>query len=134
MLISLILFFGTVLQITMMKVVFAILLLFLSAGHGNQEGTTKPRKVGPPFFLIDTSDQLCLAGEEFKRCAIDTLFFVVGLPGEFRRTIVFSVEMQVFIDLYIVMLCFVSFQGAIKLRKDQSMEKLTTRKMALVLL
>jgi hypothetical protein len=69
-----------------MKVVGAILLLFLREGRGTQEGTTKPKKVGPPFFLIDTSDQLCLAGEEFKRCAIDTLFFVVGSPGEFRRT------------------------------------------------
>jgi len=35
-------------------------------------------KAGPPFFLIDTTDQLCLAGEEFKRCSIDTLWFVVA--------------------------------------------------------
>ena len=35
----------------------------------------------PSFFLIDTSDQLCLAGETFKRCSIDTLFYVVGSPG-----------------------------------------------------
>lgn len=35
----------------------------------------------PPFFLQDPSDSLCLAGDEFKRCSIDTLFFVVGQPG-----------------------------------------------------
>lgn len=38
----------------------------------------------PPFFLIDTTDQLCLAGEEFKRCSIDTLFYVVGSPGSYQ--------------------------------------------------
>ena len=54
-------------------------LLFLAAiAHAAEEDKKKP---GPPFFLIDTSDQLCLAGEEFKRCAIDTLFYVVGSPG-----------------------------------------------------
>lgn len=39
-------------------------------------------KAGPPFFLIDTTDQLCLAGEEFKRCSIDTLWFVVATEGK----------------------------------------------------
>lgn len=39
-------------------------------------------KAGPPFFLIDTSDQLCLAGEEFKRCSIDTLWYVQGTAGK----------------------------------------------------
>jgi len=29
----------------------------------------------PPFFLQDASDSMCLGGEEFKRCSIDTLFF-----------------------------------------------------------
>lgn len=42
-----------------------------------EDGKSSP----PPFFLIDTSDQLCLSGEEFKRCSIDTLFYVVGSPG-----------------------------------------------------
>lgn len=32
----------------------------------------------PPFFLQDPSDSLCLAGELFKRCSIDTLFYVQG--------------------------------------------------------
>ena len=39
-------------------------------------------KPGPPFFLIDTTDQLCLAGEEFKRCSINTLWYVQGTAGK----------------------------------------------------
>jgi hypothetical protein len=44
-----------------------------------------PDKEGgpPPFFLQDPADSLCLAGEEFKRCSIDTLFYVVGAPGTY---------------------------------------------------
>mmetsp|Transcript_12279 Transcript_12279/g.17873 ORF Transcript_12279/g.17873 Transcript_12279/m.17873 type:complete len:905 (+) Transcript_12279:111-2825(+) len=38
----------------------------------------------PPFFLQDPSDSLCLGGDEFKRCSIDTLFFVVGAPGKYQ--------------------------------------------------
>jgi hypothetical protein len=37
----------------------------------------------PPFFLQDPSDSLCLHGEEFKRCSIDTLFYIIGSPGMF---------------------------------------------------
>jgi hypothetical protein len=37
----------------------------------------------PPFFLQDPADSLCLAGESFKRCSIDTLFYVVGAPGTY---------------------------------------------------
>ena len=38
----------------------------------------------PPFFLQDPSDNLCLAGEQFKRCSIETLWYVVGSPGKKR--------------------------------------------------
>lgn len=38
----------------------------------------------PPFFLQDSVDSLCLAGEDFRRCSIDTLFFVVGSPGSYQ--------------------------------------------------
>ncbi|GKY92051.1 hypothetical protein MPSEU_000176600 [Mayamaea pseudoterrestris] len=38
----------------------------------------------PPFFIQDPTDSLCLAGDEFKRCSIDTLFYVLGEPGKFR--------------------------------------------------
>ena len=54
----------------------------LCVAWGAEEDSSKAKKPGPPFFLIDTSDQLCLAGEEFKRCSIDSLFFVVGSPGK----------------------------------------------------
>lgn len=37
----------------------------------------------PPFFLQDPADGLCLAGEEFKRCSVDTLFYVIGSPGSY---------------------------------------------------
>ena len=69
-----------------MKFVTALQLLLLCAtatlGAADDEASTKKAN-GPPFFLIDSSDQLCLGGEEFKRCSIDTLFFVVGSPGKF---------------------------------------------------
>ncbi|KAL7539128.1 hypothetical protein ACHAXR_009053 [Thalassiosira sp. AJA248-18] len=54
---------------------------------------TKPAAAGdgvakaqgpPPFFLQDSTDSLCLAGEDFRRCSIDTLFFVVGSPGSYQ--------------------------------------------------
>jgi hypothetical protein len=40
-------------------------------------------KAPPAFFVQDPTDSLCLAGEEFKRCSIDTLFYVLGEPGAF---------------------------------------------------
>lgn len=40
---------------------------------------------GPPaFFLQDPNDGLCLAGDKYKRCAIDTLWYVVGKPGAYQ--------------------------------------------------
>jgi serine/threonine-protein phosphatase 6 regulatory ankyrin repeat subunit B len=38
----------------------------------------------PPFFLQDPADSLCLHGEDFKRCSIETLFHVVGTPGKYQ--------------------------------------------------
>eukprot|EP00559_Dactyliosolen_fragilissimus_P007848 CAMPEP_0184863496 /NCGR_PEP_ID=MMETSP0580-20130426/11298_1 /TAXON_ID=1118495 /ORGANISM="Dactyliosolen fragilissimus" /LENGTH=920 /DNA_ID=CAMNT_0027361861 /DNA_START=180 /DNA_END=2942 /DNA_ORIENTATION=+ len=65
-------------------------------------GATDSKKSGvskaqgpPPFFLQDPSDSLCLAGEEFRRCSLETLFFVVGKPGSYhvhKRPIDSSVE------------------------------------------
>ena len=70
------------------QIVLSLLLLQLSPQIGVVEAKEKT-KTGvtkaqgpPPFFLQDPSDSLCLAGSEFKRCSIDTLFFVVGQPGE----------------------------------------------------
>jgi hypothetical protein len=68
---------------TKMKFFTALLLLCATATLAVADDDASSKKAnGPPFFLIDTSDQLCLGGEEFKRCSIDTLFFVVGSPGK----------------------------------------------------
>jgi len=68
-----------------MKILLAVLqfVLVWTAAEEADQGVTKAS--GPPaFFLQDPSDSLCLAGEEFKRCSIDTLFFVVGSPGTYQ--------------------------------------------------
>jgi hypothetical protein len=40
---------------------------------------------GPPaFFLQDPNDGLCLAGGKYRRCAIDTLWYVTGKPGSYQ--------------------------------------------------
>jgi hypothetical protein len=75
-----------------MKFITALLLICATAtittlGAADDDVSTKGKGNGPPFFLIDSSDQLCLAGEEFKRCSIDTLFFVVGSPGKFLNSL-----------------------------------------------
>ena len=39
---------------------------------------------GPPvFFIKDPTDGYCFSGEVFKRCGIDTLWFVTGKAGDF---------------------------------------------------
>eukprot|EP00568_Trieres_chinensis_P002301 CAMPEP_0183293248 /NCGR_PEP_ID=MMETSP0160_2-20130417/2005_1 /TAXON_ID=2839 ORGANISM="Odontella Sinensis, Strain Grunow 1884" /NCGR_SAMPLE_ID=MMETSP0160_2 /ASSEMBLY_ACC=CAM_ASM_000250 /LENGTH=938 /DNA_ID=CAMNT_0025454335 /DNA_START=100 /DNA_END=2916 /DNA_ORIENTATION=- len=50
---------------------------------GKKSGVTKAQGP-PPFFLQDPVDSLCLGGETFRRCSIDTLFFVVGSPGNYQ--------------------------------------------------
>lgn len=55
----------------------------VTAKEKTKTGVTKAQGP-PPFFLQDTTDSLCLAGDEFKRCSIDTLFFVVGQPGKYQ--------------------------------------------------
>jgi len=46
--------------------------------------STTDKKSPPPFFLQDQKDSLCLAGETFTRCSIDTLFYVMGKPGNYQ--------------------------------------------------
>jgi hypothetical protein len=70
-----------------MRFLTAALLLWSSWAAAAEEETKTP----PPFFLIDTTDQLCLSGEEFKRCSIDTLFYVVGAPGKSVSQLVSSI-------------------------------------------
>jgi len=60
-----------------------------AAGSGSSSSSSSTSGVAkaqgpPPFFLQDSSDSLCLAGEDFRRCSIDTLFFVVGSPGSYQ--------------------------------------------------
>ena len=54
-----------------------------AAADTKSDGVTKATGP-PPFFLQDSTDSLCLHGESFKRCSIDTLFFVVGSPGSYQ--------------------------------------------------
>ena len=57
------------------------------ASAAKEKTETKPSgdSASPPvFFLQDPTDGLCLAGEDFKRCSIDTLFYVVGTPGKYQ--------------------------------------------------
>jgi len=62
-----------------MKFVTLAIAAFLSTVSPS---VAEEKKAGPPFFLIDTTDQLCLAGEVFKRCSIDTLWYVQGTAGK----------------------------------------------------
>lgn len=40
---------------------------------------------GPPaFFLQDPTDGKCLSGNTFRRCALNTLWYVVGKPGHYQ--------------------------------------------------
>lgn len=57
---------------------FVVLSSTVLSAHGADDDKKSP----PPFFLQDPADSLCLAGEEFKRCSLDTLFYVVGSPGK----------------------------------------------------
>eukprot|EP00562_Extubocellulus_spinifer_P004543 CAMPEP_0178518028 /NCGR_PEP_ID=MMETSP0696-20121128/26021_1 /TAXON_ID=265572 /ORGANISM="Extubocellulus spinifer, Strain CCMP396" /LENGTH=908 /DNA_ID=CAMNT_0020148529 /DNA_START=66 /DNA_END=2792 /DNA_ORIENTATION=- len=62
--------------------------LFLAASvavSSADEGSGVTKKSGPPpFFLQDAQDSMCMGGEEYKRCSIDTLFFVSGSPGTYQ--------------------------------------------------
>ena len=64
---------------------FIILLLlnfFILKSH-SQKAVSK--STGPPaFFLQDPQDGLCLAGSVYKRCSVDTLWFVTGKPGAYQ--------------------------------------------------
>ena len=59
----------------------------LTQGYVNakkKESAVTKAQGPPPFFLQDPTDSLCVGGDEFKRCSIDTLFFVVGTPGKYQ--------------------------------------------------
>jgi hypothetical protein len=56
----------------------------LVAAQGGEASRVAKSTGKPSFFLQDPTDGSCLAGGEFKRCAIDTLWFVQGKPGHYQ--------------------------------------------------
>jgi len=66
--------------------VVGITMMYMLVDHAYGSASSRVAKsTGPPaFFLQDPSDGTCLAGGEFKRCAIDTLWFVTGKPGHYQ--------------------------------------------------
>ena len=63
-----------------------MLALFISAVLLKAAGAQKVAKsTGPPsFFLQDPNDGNCLAGEKYKRCGLDSLWYVTGKPGSYQ--------------------------------------------------
>jgi hypothetical protein len=69
--------------------IFFILLAYLSAvassASSGGSGSAVSKSSGPPaFFLQDSNDGLCLGGGKYKRCSIDTLWYVTGKPGSYQ--------------------------------------------------
>lgn len=61
-----------------------LLLLATTTSAATEESTQVSKATGPPsFFLQDPMDGLCLGGELYRRCSIDTLWFVTGKPGSY---------------------------------------------------
>ena len=54
-------------------------LLLLLLQFGSASASSMLKSEGPPvFFLKDATDDSCLAGQSFKRCGLDTLWYVSG--------------------------------------------------------
>lgn len=68
-------------RFTSLALLFALLAPLAAAAE--KDSTTTAAATPPPFFLQDATDSLCLAGENFKRCSIETLWYVVGAPGSY---------------------------------------------------
>lgn len=68
-----------------MMTIFLSSILLLNVFHLISSQSAVSKSTGPPpFFLQDPSDGLCLAGGKYKRCAIDTLWYVTGKPGTYQ--------------------------------------------------
>ncbi|RYG67307.1 hypothetical protein EON64_07725, partial [archaeon] len=68
-------------MIAMLGVIFTLLSFALSV----QAERSVSRSAGPPaFFLQDLQDGLCLAGSGYKRCGLDSLWYVIGKPGSYQ--------------------------------------------------
>jgi len=59
----------------------AVVVAAQQGGDGDGEGGAAGK---PAFFIQDPADQLCLAGDSFKRCSLDALWYVSGEPGSFE--------------------------------------------------
>jgi len=69
------------LKLLLLTFLVIAVILVLVKGQGSQVS----KSVGPPsFFLQDPTDGLCLAGDKFKRCSIDTLWYVSGKTGAYQ--------------------------------------------------
>jgi len=62
----------------------AVVLFFNCVISSASTGTVSKSSGPPAFFLQDPNDGLCLAGGIYKRCAIDTLWYVTGKPGAYQ--------------------------------------------------
>lgn len=67
-----------------MQSLVSILSVFLLIGSCASERAISKSSGPPAFFLQDPTDGLCLAGNKYKRCALDTLWYVVGKPGSYQ--------------------------------------------------
>ena len=69
--------------ISLMAAVALLLLLTAQLCAAKTESAVS-KSTGPPsFFLLDVTDGSCLSGAVFKRCSIDTLWYVSGKPGSY---------------------------------------------------
>lgn len=57
-----------------------LLLIETVAGQKSLSKSTGP----PPFFLQDATDGLCLGGAVYRRCSLNTLWYVTGKPGSYQ--------------------------------------------------
>lgn len=65
----------------MLLLVLALLMVFQTS---RTEKTSSKNSEPPVFILQDVSDSKCLSGATFKRCALDTLWYVSGKPGSYQ--------------------------------------------------
>lgn len=60
-------------------------LVALSAFSALTAQKSVSKSTGPPaFFLQDPNDGQCLGAGKYKRCSIDTLWYVSGKPGNYQ--------------------------------------------------
>lgn len=68
-----------------MKLLFIQVFLALAILEICYGQTSLSKSTGPPaFFLQDPTDGLCISGSTYKRCSINTLWYVSGKPGTYR--------------------------------------------------